>query len=652
MERTNETGLARGWMHQVGLALTESVFYDSRGMPLDHAAILSNWKTLVANAPIAKSVLPLLMGFFNMMTLPVHGKTFVQLKPAERYEFLKGLTDSKYYMPRMLGNILGLSLKFAYACSPEVHASLGIPYRKDKICAEPEPRWMRQINPAHTFAGDDNIEADVVVVGTGAGGAVVAKELAEKGYAVAIIEAGSFHRRHEFTGNPLDMIPLLYRNRAFTATLGNAIIPIQMGRAVGGTTLINSATCFRTPDDILQSWVAMGLSDFTPEKIAPYFERVEEIVRVQECESRYIGPIGEVIREGCERLGYSCGPLKHNTVDCDGQGVCTQGCSKDAKQSTNISYIPRALNAAAQLFTGFEVREILSRGERVIGVRASGVDRNGQAVYLTCHARAVILAAGAFGSPALIRKNKLVRGNRWVSRNLTIHPAVFVGALFPDRDMKNHTSIPQGYMIDEFVREGLRFEGGMPPFMIFASMLPGMGREYTEWVANYHHLAIFGGMVKDTGTGFVRPGPGGIPLMFYNLARADTQNLVRAMQILGRVYFAAGAQKIFLPTFEHPVLENQAELEHITTRRWKARDMLLSAFHALGTARIGLSDADSAANSDHQMHRVPGLFVVDGSSIPTGLGVNPQETIMAVATRAAERIGRILDKTRSDISPQ
>lgn len=644
MERAGvaEKAVRTGGDESVDLALAGAVFYGSRGLPLTPAEIVKNWDELIAEAPLFKGLWRLLMGLFNLLPFPRYGVTFTQLDPAGRYAFLKGLADSRYFVPRMLGNGLSLPFKIAYAGSPEVHAALEIPYRKEKICPEPEPRWMRQINPAAGFAGDETIEADIVVVGTGAGGAVVAKELAEKGLAVAIIEAGGFHRREEFTGNPRDMIPLLYRAKGFTATLGNAIIPIQMGCAVGGTTLINSATCFRTPDEVLWRWVAMGLKDFTPERMAPYFERVEQTIHVQECEAKYIGPIGEVIRQGCERLGYSCGPLKHNTIDCDGQGICTQGCSKDAKQSTNLTYIPRALSAAAQLFTGFEVQEILTAGERAVGVRAAGVGRGGRPVRLTCHARAVVLAAGAFGSPVLIQRNRLVRGNRWIGRNLTIHPAVFVGALFPEREMRNHMSIPQGYMIDEFAHEGLRFEGGTPPFMVMAGILPGLGREYTDWVMAYHHVAIFGCMVKDTGTGYVRSGPGGYPLMLYNLTRADTQSLVRAMQILGRVYFAAGARKIFLPTFDHPVLDRPEQLERIAGRRWKARDMLLCAFHGLGTVRIGLSDALSAADTDHQLHRVPGLFVVDGSSIPTGLGVNPQESIMAVATRAAERIERII----------
>jgi len=627
---------------KAALAVAETVFHDSPGLPLKPQDVLERWEGLIAGVRPAAWVLGLLYALFNLLALPRYGTTFVRLAPAERFAFLRGLMGSRFFVPRMIGCGVGVPFKIAYVSSEPAHAAVGIPYRKEKVLPEPEPRWMKQITTAAAMSADETVEADVVVVGTGAGGAVAAKELAEKGFAVAVIEAGAFHRRDEFTGNPLDMIPMLYHGKGMTFTIGNAMIPIQIGRAVGGTTLINSATCFRTPDEVLRQWVAMGLTDFTPEKMAPYFERVEGILHVEECQARYIGPIGEVIRSGCEKLGYSCGPLKHNTIDCDGQGVCTQGCPRDSKQSTNLSYIPRALNAAAQLFTGFEAREIIMEGERAVGVRAVGTGTGGRPITLSCRARAVVLSCGALLTPVLIQKNSLVRGNRWIGRNLSIHPAVFMVAEFPDRDMQNHASIPQGFMIDHFSRQGLKFEGGTPPFMIFASLLPGIGREYTDRVADYNHLALFGCMVKDTNTGFVRPGPMGLPLIFYNLSRADTDNLGRSLAILGKVYFAAGARRVYLPTFDRPVVERLEDLERSALRRWKPRDLILSAFHALGTARMGLNNGDSAIDANHQCHQVPGLFVVDGSSVPTGLGVNPQETIMAVATRASEKIAELL----------
>jgi len=629
--------------HDIALAIADSLFHDSPDLPLKATGVLKRLEKDISQNTLAYWGFSLFMTLVNLFPLLNYYKTFDRLGPSQRFAFLKGLMDSGSFLKRTIGNTICLPFKFYYASSPEVHESMGIPYYKEKIQPEPEPRWMKQIFPAYSFDTDETIEADVVVVGTGAGGAVVAKELAEKGLAVAIMESGHFYRRDVFNGNPKEMMPLIYRAGGVTASLGNVVIPIPMGKAVGGTTLINSATCFRAPDDVLNQWVASGLVDFSPEKMTPYYERVEEIIHVQECEAKYIGPIGEIIKEGCSTFGYSCGPLKHNIIDCEGEGVCTQGCPKDAKQSTNLTYIPKALNAAAQLFTGFEVRDILTNGKRAIGVKAYGKGKNGRKVSLTCFARAVVLSCGTLITPTLIQKNHLVRGNRWIGKNLTIHPAAYVGAIFPDRDMKNPYSIPQGYMIDEFHNEGIMFEGATAPFMIISAATPGVGKEYTDIVHSYHHLAIFGYMVKDTSTGFVRPGIGDIPFIFYYLNKKDTQNLVRAMIILSEIFFAAGAKRLIMPTLDHPIVTCHKDLDEVKNRPWKARDFLLSAFHAVGTARIGLTNKDSAIDTNHQCHNVPGLFMVDGSSIPTSLGVNPQVTIMALATRVAEKIANLLD---------
>ena len=599
--------------HETALAVIDAVYHDAPDMLLKNKEILNNFEEILKRNRIAATGYSAFMVMFNLAAVLRYGRTFMSLDAKTRHEFIKNLVDSRFFVPRMIGVGASFPFKFGYVCSEKVHASIGVPYRKEKVCPEPEPRWMKQITPASGFDSDETIEADVVVVGTGAGGAVVAKELAEKGFAVAIVESGEFFRREVFTGNPLDMVPMLYQGRGITGTIGNAVIPIQRANAVGGTTLINSATCFRTPEGVLKEWVGMGLKDFTPEVLEPYFERVEKTISVQECEAKYIGPIGEVIRDGCASLGYSCGPLKHNIIDCDGQGVCTQGCPKDAKQSTNLTYIPRALNSAAQLFTAFRAEDIIIEGERAAGIRAVGTGRNGRSITLSLRAKAVILSAGTFASPVIIQKNGLARGSRWVGGNLTIHPCVFVGAMFPDRKMRNSESIPQGYMIDQFDGRGMRFEGGTPPFMVFASLMPGIASEYLEWVKSYDHVGIFGCMVKDTSAGFVRPGPFGSTLAYYNLSGRDTKSLIDAIVILGNVYFAAGASKVFLPVYDRPVIEKAEDLNSIYGRGLKPRDLMLSAFHAMGTARIGLNSGVSAFDANHQCHWVPGLFVVDGA---------------------------------------
>ena len=627
--------------------MADGVFHGSPDLALSAADVIAKIETDLAKAsPSVSLAVSALLNLFNLAPIIMFSslKTIYRMSPVERSTFLAKLLDSKLFLKRMLGLGLTMPFKIYYTSSPEVHAHLNIPYAKEKVLPEAEPRWMKQVFSAGTFNNDEFIEADVVVVGTGAGGAVVAKELAEKGFAVAMIEEGIYHKRHEFTGVSIEMMVKLWRMGGLISSIGNCVIPIPLGKAVGGTTLINSCTCFRAPDEILNKWVNDGLTDFTPEKMAPYFDRVEEHIHVETCDMKYVGPIGEVVADGCKKLGYNNhGPLRHNTIDCDGQGVCVLGCPKDAKQSTNISYVPKALGSAAQLFTGFKVEEIIMDGKRATGLNAYGIGKDGKKVKLTCKARAVVLACGSLLTPMVLQNNKLVLGNKWVGKNLSIHPCTYVAAVMPGRDMKNPYTIPQGYHVAEFEKEGIMLEGGTTPFSIIGSTLTGIGKEYTDLIGAYQNLAIFGIMIKDTSTGSVRQGPAGMPLIFYNMNREDTQKLFKAVMILTDIFKAAGAGKIILPTFDHPLVNTPTDLERARKKKWSAKDMILTAYHPVGTARIGTSRKDSAIDINHECHDVPGLFIVDGSAVRTSIGVNPMVTIMAMATRAADRIAKILE---------
>src|SRR5437899_2072643 len=226
---------------------------------------------------------------------------------------------------------------------------------------------------------DDTVECDVVVIGTGAGGAVVAKELAEKGHAVVLLEEGDYNTRADFSGHAADMQRKLYRDMGATLSIGNAVIPIPLGRTVGGSTAINSGTCYRTPARVLSHWVdEFGLDDLAPDKMAPLFDRVESVLGVAPAEPKYLGGVARVIARGCDALGYAHSPLRRNAPECDGQGVCCFGCPTDAKRSTNVSYVPMALKAGASLYTGLRAERVLVDRGRAVGVLAHGRGADGE----------------------------------------------------------------------------------------------------------------------------------------------------------------------------------------------------------------------------------------------------------------------------------
>jgi choline dehydrogenase-like flavoprotein len=584
------------------------------------------------------------------------GKRFSRSSPEERARFMENPTAAGSAPKRVLLRLasapiriplllLVSALKYFNIASEETHEKLGTTrnygvapeldadLKQERPAPDPPEPWEAQIVPSEKFDSDEVIEADAVVVGTGAGGGPVAKELAERGFAVAVIESGKYLRREDPTLGIQDT----------TAAVGNALILLPIGRVVGGTTFINAGTCFRTPDEILMKWVDMGMPEFHPDKMASYFDSVEEIIHVEEADPKWVGPVGEVIKKGCDVLGYHSHNLRRNCPNCEGKALCSVGCPHGAKQSTNRSYIPHALKSKASLFPGFKVKEILTNGERAIGVHAYGRGRDGKTVRLTVFARAVVLAAGAYLSPALIQRNGLVRGNKWVGANLTFHPATGCAAVVPGVTMRTHECIPQGYCVDEFRKEGLMFEGANVPLMAWALMQRGAGKKYVDMVEKFPNMANFGYMVEDTSTGRIRPGIGERPLVTYWMNRTDFNKLVRGMATLARIFLAAGAEQTFAMTWNSYRMASEEDVKKFESRKWRPRDFILSAYHGLGSARVGPSPEVSALNVDHQMHEVPGLFVVDGSAVPTSVGVNPQETIMAVATRAGERIAEILE---------
>lgn len=509
-----------------------------------------------------------------------------------------------------------------------------------KVSREPH-RYEERIFDARALSADEELEVDCVVVGTGAGGAPVAKALASRGHAVVMIEEGGYFTRGDFEGRPLERQSRLYRDHGFTVTLGNAVIPVPMGRSVGGSTTINSGTCYRTPASVLRRWqLEQGLHALAPGSLDPYFERVEAMLEVEEARPETLGGVARVIARGCDALGWAHGPLRRNAPGCDAQAVCCFGCPTDAKRSTNVSYVPSALTQGAMLYCNARVTRVIVEAGRAVGVVARATGTNGSSKRVTVRARAVVLACGTLATPALLLRQSLANRSDQVGRNLTIHPAGYAWARF-DEPIRAFEEIPQGYCVEEFEDQGLRFEGGTLPPSLAAGTFGQVGRRWTELVEHMDEMAVFGFMLAETSRGRVTLGPGGRPQMTYWVNDEDVARMVRAQAILARIFLAAGARTVFpgMQVFDTvESLEDVERLEREGPSTLRPHHMDLSAYPPLGTCRMGADPARSVIGPSHEAHDVPGLFVVDGSAVPGPLGVNPQITIMALSERAAEHV--------------
>lgn len=546
----------------------------------------------------------------------------------------------------LLLRALSLPFRAAYMLDEARAATVGVP--RVQVPAQTETfRWQQQVTHASALHGEQIIEADVVVVGTGAGGAAAAYELASRGLAVVMIEEGEWHDRRHFSGHLPDMVRRLYRAFGATMALGNALIPVPIGRNVGGTTTINSGTCMRTPPTVLARWRdRFGLAALTDEAMAPWFENVETMLRVTPAHQRYVGPVGDLIERGARRLGLTqLAPLRRNAEGCDGQGLCQFGCPTDAKQSTNVSYVPRALERGAFLYTGMRVTRLLRHGTHAHGVLAQGHNASGQPVTLRVQARATVVAMGALLTPQFLRRNGV--RNPHLGRHLTLHPCGVVNAVFPDTDLQNGRTIPQGFGISDFAEQGLVFEGGTLPFAAHGLISTLYGKQFVRFAERYAHTAYFGFMIRDTSEGRVRRGVHrNLPWISYRLNKEDFTLFLRGIETLARIYFAAGATEVMIPGPHRLVtLHNVAELDAFMARRHRPGDFLISAYHPLGTARLAANADDGVCDVDHRVHGWQGLYVMDGSNPPTSLGANPQVTLMALASRAAAQLADTLTDT-------
>lgn len=630
---------------RIALALAEATLPPVGGLPGGGPDCIDRLERFLAqNPPAVRGLFRSAMWSIESAAVLARGRPFSRLPPGSRERLLE-VWRHRSGPWWIVVRLLVTTLRISHFDDPRLHERFGSTYAPEPVVEKHPPRYLRQVHRLVEESADREIQAEVVVVGTGAGGAVVAAELATRGHAVVLLEEGEYYRRPDFAAPALRKMVRFYRSGGLTISLGNRPVPLHMGRMVGGTTAINSGTCIRAPDRVLHRWGAeLGLHDLSPRELRPYFERVEEVLQVEPARPAVLGGVARVVARGADRLGYSHGPLPRNAPECDKQAHCSFGCPTDAKRSTNVSYVPRALDAAAVLYTGARVNRVLLTGGRASGVEAvsTSTDELGRRRRLTVRAPVVVVAGGTLLTPPLLQQSGIGRGHPALGHHLTVHPAVGVWAEM-DEDVRGWDAVPQGYGIDELANEGIMFEDGFARIELSSSAFPFTGRRFMEVMSRYNHLAMFGAMIADTSRGRVRPAPlGRLPLITYNLNARDVKRLTRAIRVLVRIFLAAGARRVFpgLPGFDEVV--GLDDLHRMARTSFRAAELELIAFHPLGTARLGADPARSFLRPDHQAHEYPGLFVTDGSAVPGPLGVNPQVTIMALATRAADAVDDLL----------
>lgn len=567
-------------------------------------------------------------------------KRFTRMDEKWRERYLDAWHSSWLAAKRQIWRFLDAVVLMNYYTIPEVAAKIGYAPKFHAPAKEPEfPHENAFITP---FDHDINEECEVCVIGSGAGGAVIARTLAEAGRKVVIIEDGGYYRSEDFGRDPVSEVKMMYRNGGLTNTFGYPAILVPVGKCVGGTTTINSGTCFRAPAHVLKRWAdEFGLSGWSPERMERYFDEVERTVRVAPASWNVLRNNTQVFKRGIESLGYEGAPLRRYAPGCCGSGVCVFGCPTNAKQSMNISYIPLALKAGARMYAHCQASRFLYNGAHANTVIARFRDpyTGRRLATLEVKARVVVLAAGAFYTPILLMRSHVPNPSGMIGHNLSLHPAAEVIAVF-DEEIRAWDEIPQGFGVDAMAGDGIMMEGIFLPPAYTASKILHVGERHRKVMENYNRLAGFGIMVSDTSRGRILRMPGGRALTIYNLNKADVAKFVKGLALASEAFFAAGAKSVLLPLHIMPEVTREEGAEKIRGAKIKAKDLDLQAFHPLGTCRMGANPKEAACDPYGRFYGLDNVFVADGSIFPTSLGVNPMVTIMAAAMKIGEYIDR------------
>jgi choline dehydrogenase-like flavoprotein len=399
--------------------------------------------------------------------------------------------------------------------------------------------------------------------------------------------------------------------------------------------MVNSGTCFRTPDKVLSAWSeSLRRSDVGPAGMRERFDRVWDYLEVAPTPWKVLGASAHNVAKGADKLGLSHRPLDRNAPGCKGSGVCCFGCPTGAKKSMDQSYIPDAVAHGAVVVSHARAQRVLTRGGAAAGVEGVLGGPGGDPVEV--RASMTALCCGSLITPVFL-ENQDLGPRRHRGRHLTVHPAGKIVAEF-GHAIRSWNGVPQGYCIDEWADEGIMFEGASVPPEYGAVAFPWAGAAHTAAMDAYDHMDLFGFLISDRGMGRVTSVAGGRPLVTYRAGSLEVDRFVRASALLCEVYLEAGAKRIVAPVHGFDDIRSAADVDALRRAKVRPGDIEVAAFHPLGTCRMSDQAGDGVVDPDLQVHGVDRLYVVDGSVFPSSLGVNPQISIMAFATRAAEHM--------------
>lgn len=503
---------------------------------------------------------------------------------------------------------------------------------------------------AASLQTNQTVEADVIIIGTGAGGGVSAEVLSQAGLKVVMIEEGGLFTSDNFNMDELQAYGDLYQEGAGRTTKDGAISIFQ-GRAVGGTTVVNWTSSFRTPNNTLNHWQEHhSVQGFTPDDMAPYFKQMEKRLNVAKW-AMAPNANNDILKRGCEANQWSWAVIPRNVSGCWDLGYCGTGCPTNAKQSMLVTTVPEALKNGSSLYYRCSADKIIFSEHKAESVECLALGADGKTptgVRLSFKAPHIVLAGGAINNPGLLLRSNAPDPHERIGKRTTIHPVnASLGKM--GSDVNPFYGAPQTIYSDHFqwnTDDGMGFKLEVPP------MQPAMGAQ----IVGFHGLKLMetmeqlpnlqgtialmrDGFHEQSQGGNVELDSGGKPVLDYPLTDYIWQGLKKAHHVMAEAQFAAGAKSV-MPlhhdaTFYNNLKDCKTAIDSLPQELHRQR---LMTAHLMGGCSLGEDMKNSVVNSQGRFHHTDNLYVIDGSVFPTSIGANPQLSIYALALKQSSQL--------------
>jgi len=499
--------------------------------------------------------------------------------------------------------------------------------------------------------GGQQLQCDVCVVGSGAGGSVLAHELVSRGLQVVMLEEGGYHTRREFDLQESKAFPNLYQELG-NRTTDDLSVTILQGRSVGGGTTVNWCSSFRTPKRILDHWRDVHRVDGLSEDVLrPHWEAIEKRLHIAEWPEERMNRNNRVLWDGCGKLGYSRGLIPRNVNNCADLGYCGVGCPIDAKQSMLATMIPDAVEKGLTVYANASARRLRIEGRKVAAVEVDVLDaesRRSSGRTLTVRPKVAAVCGGALNSPALLLRSGLTAHGR-VGKRTFLHPVVITVADF-DEPVEAFSGAPQSVHSHHFIERGPQKMGffiEVPPIhpMLGAITLSGFGIHYQRFLSRLPYVnaciaLIVDGLLpgEEGGTVGLRAQGDGRLKIRYPLTEPHWEAFRTACKEMARIQFAAGAKTVVTLHSPPLLMRSVDEISKLDSAPWEKLRVRVVTAHQMGGCSMGKDPSTSVVDNRLRYHELDNLFVVDGSVFPTSLGVNPQESIFGIARWAAQHV--------------